>query len=46
MLISSEESEQLNAIEEKEQETLPLMDDNDNNLTVIDSESEFKTMDS
>lgn len=45
-LINSEESEQLNAIEEKEQETLPLMDDNDNNLTVIDSESEFKTMDS
>lgn len=46
MLINSEESEQLNAIEEKEQETLPLMDDNNNNLTVIDSESEFKTMDS
>lgn len=46
MLISSEDNEQLNAIEEKEQETLPLMDDNDNNLTVIDSESEFKTMDS
>lgn len=46
MLINSEESEQLNTIEEKEQETLPLMDDNDNNLTVIDSETEFKTMDS
>lgn len=45
-LISSEESEQLNTINEEEQETLPLMDDNDNNLTVIDSETEFKTMDS
>lgn len=46
MLISSEDNEQLNVINEEEQETLPLMDDNDNNLTVIDSESEFKTMDS
>lgn len=44
-LISSEENEKFNTIEEKEQETLPLMD-NDNNLTVIDDESEFKTMDS
>lgn len=45
-LINSEESEQLNIINEEEQEALPLMDNNDNNLTVIDSESEFKTMDS
>lgn len=45
-LISSEEDEQLNTIEEEEQEILPLMDNNDNNLTVIDDESEFKTMDS
>lgn len=46
MLISSEENEQLNIINEEEQETLPLVDNNDNNLTVIDDETEFKTMDS